>query len=565
MPTASLDDRARRLLGIAEKLAVALLLAAALVPRVRDLDGPWDREYEGFQGTFFTLCAVNYERLGLDAYGGYPALNVDLPEDREVLPYLYPNHPPAVPIVTWLGLRLLGPEDWSSAWQEGEPPPPGAERAARLPFLLAHMLALLALWWGVRSVGDPRAALLALGLAAAVPIQVLYATLVNYENLVWPPTLLGVAFQMRHLRSAKRADLLAAGACFFAGACVTFFPAFLVPGLVLQALWCRGFRTAFATGLVLSIGSLVPAMAHGAWVGRVLPAQEAGNVADRVKTMMGPMLGGDHPVTEWLRRQGVRLEEFYTLPYLLLALAGVAVVVVRALRSRRGQRHERPSPGLPLLVGGFLVMFLFYKHTWDGAGARDGQTVFLLNVAPGIVVLAAEALGALGRPLLRLRGGEGPLIALTLLFLLPALVRAEGIRGDWRSPGPFDDPPGEEGPDAPLPFTVGRQVAEILPAGAVGIYPQELAMNIAVSYYAWRTLIPATPAGYDLALMRIDSAYGLASAPRFILIPKSPPPYAAAAVATTRAIVDEQLEMLAESEHWELWPAIPASTPEEDG
>ena len=553
------DERVRRVLLWAERLAVVVLLLAALVPRTKDLDSTWDREFEGFQGTFFALCALNYERLGLGAYGGYPALNVDLPTDPEVVPYLYPNHPPAVPIAAWAGLHLFGPEGWNTAWEDGAPPPPGSEMATRLPFLFAHVLALLALWWCVRVVGDGRVALVALALAASAPIEVLYATLVNYENLVWPPLLLGVAFQMRALRSGRLRDLLFAGAAFLAAACVTFFPAFLVPPLFLQAWLARGFRRGVATGFVLSVAALIPPLVHGAWVRHVLPTQEQGDLATRVGKMMGPMLDGDHPVSEWARRQAVRLEHYFTMPLLMLAVAGLVVLLVRFARGDREQRTLRPSPGIPLLVGGFLVLFIFYRHTWDGAGARDGQTVFLMNVAPGIVVLAAEALGALGRKLLHLRGGEGPLIAVTMGFVLLGLVRAGTIRHDWRDPGPQDDPSLEVGPAAPLPATVGVQIAELLPAGTVGLYPQAMSLNIAVSYYAWRTLLPATPATYDLALLRAKEAYGLKDHPVLLLIPKAPPPYAAASVSEIRAILDANLEMVDETELWELWPPMPTA------
>lgn len=558
------DARVRRILRGVEVAAVLLVLAAALVPRLRDANGPWDREYEGFQGTFFALCALNYERLGVGAYGGYPALNVDLPTDPAVVPYLYPNHPPAVPLAAWVGAHAFAPADWNEAWRAGEPPPPGTERAVRLPFLFAHVLGLLALWFAVRCAGDPRRALLALALAAALPLSVLYATLVNYENLVWPPLLFGIAFQVRHLRSGALRDLGIAGACFFLGACVTFFPAFLVPPLALQAWWARGFRRGVLTGAVLSAGSLLPAALHGAWVRRSLPQQQASNVGERVQTMLGPLFDGEHPATEWLRRQAVRSEEFFTLPVLALAAAGLVLVLVRMARTPVDQRAARVSPAAPLFFGGALVLFTFYRHTWDGDHARNGQTVFLLNLAPGVVALAAEALGALGRPLLRLRGGEAPLVVLTLGFLLPALGRTEAIRRDWRAPGPNDVSTAASGPLAPLPSTVGTEVAELLPAGAVGIYPAEMGFNIAVSYYAWRTLIPATPATYDLALLRISESYGLGDAPRYILLPKDPPPYAAAAVAATRAAIEGDLELLAENETWELWPALAASPPRED-
>jgi hypothetical protein len=557
-------------LRVAELLAVALLLLAALVPRARDLNGPWDRELEGFQGACFVIGAVNFSRIGVGAYGGYPTLSVDLPGDSEALPYLYPNHPPTVPIAIWSSLKLFAPEGWDQAWQQGEAPPRGTERAARVPFLIGHLLGLLALWWVVRLVADARVALLALALAAALPIQILYGALVNYENFVWPLMLLGVGFQLRYLKTERTRELLIAGFSFLAAACVTFTPAFLVPSMAFAALWFRGLRCALKTGAVLSVAALVPPVLHGLWTRQVLPPELAGNLSSRLGSMLHPLFDGEHPLGEWLRRQLVRMEHFFTLPILILAAIGLVLALWRAWEGRvwagRGSREVRGLSAGPLLLGsGCLFLMTFYRHTWDGDAARNGQTVFLLNLAPGIAILAAEALGALGRPLLRLRGGEGPLILVTLAFLLPGLVRAEHIRQDWRDPGPLDDPSLESGPMSPLPSTAGQQIAAILPPGAVGIYPQGMALTPACSYYAWRTVIPATKSTYDLALLRIKDAFGLGDAPRYILIPKNPPPPAVETVAETRALVAALFERIAQTDEWELWPAFPASpAPTED-
>ena len=61
--------------------------------------------------------------------------------------------------------------------------------------------------------------------------------------------------------------------------------------------------------------------------------------------------------------------------------------------------EARPGPdlGLPLLGGGALLLLAFYRHAWDGADARGGQTVLLLNLVPAACVLTATALDALAR------------------------------------------------------------------------------------------------------------------------------------------------------------------------
>src|SRR5690349_22366462 len=61
-----------------ERCCVLALLLAALWPRARDLRAPFDREFEGAQGAFFAIGALNYERLGALRTGAYPVLNLDL-------------------------------------------------------------------------------------------------------------------------------------------------------------------------------------------------------------------------------------------------------------------------------------------------------------------------------------------------------------------------------------------------------------------------------------------------------------------------------------------------------
>ena len=97
----------RRPVGCLEFVAVIVLIAAAFLPRLRDLDAPFDREFEGAQGAFFTIAAINYDRLGVGAFGGYPVLNIDLDETRPDTWYTYENHPPTVPLFTLAGLLVF--------------------------------------------------------------------------------------------------------------------------------------------------------------------------------------------------------------------------------------------------------------------------------------------------------------------------------------------------------------------------------------------------------------------------------------------------------------------------
>ena len=335
-----------------EWAGVALLLLAALVPRMRDLSAPFDRAIDGFQGSCFALFAINYERVGVGTYGGYPVFNVDLPSDPDRLPYVYANHPPLVPLLGWASLHLFAPEDWNQAWKRDEAPE-GIEGALRLPFFLLHLVGLWALWWALRQGDGAQRALLGLALAAMLPIGILCAGLVNYENACVPPLLVALGFHVRWLRTNRTRELVACGAFALLASCVTFTPVFFAPAVVLHTLyhdvrthgpggWKHALRRPLLQAAVFGAAALLPLVAHGAWV-RVHVPVAATSVWTRAESLLAPLFDGSQPFQEWARRQLVRLAYFCT-PWIL-----TAAIVVASWRSRtrcvRASPRSRTRPG----------------------------------------------------------------------------------------------------------------------------------------------------------------------------------------------------------------------------
>lgn len=542
-----------------ERAGVLLLLLAALVPRARGLFGPFDRELEGFQGSCFAAFAINYERLGVGRFGGYPTFNVLLPSDPAATPYLYPNHPPLVPLLGWASLKAWGPAGWDEAWRAGRAPQ-GVEGPLRLPFFVLHVGGLLALWWAVRQGGSARLALLSLAVAACVPISIVYAYLVNYENPYLVCLLLACGFHVRWLLRGSSRALLGAALALAAAAAITFAPVFFLPPLLLQTVLRRGWRPAAREAAALVPAALVPVLVHGVLV-RQLPLADSVGVVQRAQALLRPLFDGSKPLAEWASRQGLRLEYFLSPGILWVAAAGLVVVLARALR--RGMRAsrvvagaERPaevSLALPLLLGGAAILLGFYTHTFDGDGATNGQTLFLLNLAPAAAVLAAHLLDALAPALYRLRGGLAPLVVATSLVCVPALLRAGAIQRAWRDPGPRDDPR-VAGPATALPSTYGRELAALLPADAIGLVPHSMAFTPAVSFYAWRQLVPVSRASWGKALARIEEVLELGDRPRFMLLPRDPPAGIRAEIESVRADLARRFQPVAVGEHWELWP-----------
>ncbi len=551
-----LSNEARTDLTWLERVGVALLILAAFVPRVRDLGATFDRSVEGFQGSCIATYAVNYERLGIGAFGGYPVFNIDLPTDPERTPYVYANHPPPMYLVAWLGIRLFGPDGWDTAWERGAPPA-NIEGAMRIPFFLGHVLFLFGLWWAVRQGGGARLSFLTLAFAGVLPVAIVFSTLVNYENLWLAPVVFAFGFHARFLQSGRIVDLACVALLFGLASTITFMPVMFLPGLVLQTLFRRGWGQALFQGAVIGAAALAPLIAHGLWVGQVLGDTEAQGVWTRAKDMLAPLFDGSLPLTEWVRRQGVRFNWFFSEPLSWVAMAGLGIALADGLRGRR--REVDPagvSLALPFTAGGVLVFLLFYKHTWDGDRADNGQTLFLMNLIPAAAVLAATFFDRIAPALYRLRGGVAPLVLLVGMVAFPALMRAGTIRHAWRGAGPHDDPSVAAGPPTPLPITAGMEIATLLPGGSIGFYPRGIGFTTAVSYYAWRTLLPVDEATWGGQLIFLDHPLGIADLPRYFVIPKDPPPQAADHVHYVRTKLAAEFDMLSETQHYELWPSF---------
>lgn len=533
-------ERAERLLRRLERAAVALLLVAGLVPRARDLGAGFDREAEGFQGAFFALAAVNYERLGVGALLGYPVLNVEEEHDPAHW-YGYANHPPTVALLGWASLWAAAPAGWSEAWRAHEPPR-GVEPALRAPFLALHLGALLAFWWALREGLGSRTALIGLALLASSPVLVHYGMLVNYEN----PSLLAMALAAGFYARAWRRErwaLPGVGLAFALGACFTYAPLFLLPPLALHAWGGRRNRLALAVLGVGAAGAVGPLAAHAWLSARALArtGQAPDGVLGRARHLLEPLLDGSYPIGEWAALQVERAADWITWPVPAVAAVGGATRLARRLvpsfdawllrRDPEPPKAGECDVATPLLLAGLLYLLAFYRHT------LEPQHPFLMLVAPGVAAWAALGLSTWGAPLVRLGGGFAPLVLLTSLLVLPGVAAANRLRFEHRAPLGAVPPPGAAAPVLPLPRDLGAELAAVVPPGALGMYPEALGLNLAATYYAWRTLWPVA----DLAPGQADAVadrFGLADAERWLALPNEPPPAAAPQVAALRPLAE---------------------------
>ncbi len=525
---------------------IALILLA-LVPRLRDITGPFDREFEGAQGAIFSIAAINYERLGLTALDGYPVLNIDLPRERTPTGelrdkreawYAYANHPPTVPWMAYLGYKLFALPEWNE--QLGSR---GSEYAPRIPFVLSQLAFLLAFWWALREADGPRVGLLGLLFACAAPSLSIYAPLVNYENPSLFAIALGFGFYARWLRTRSPRDRFGIGFAFALGASVTYAPLIFLGVLVVHAAIALG-RRAVRELIGPLLAALVPLVVQAIASRVALSAigQEPDGVINRVKTMLAPLFSGEHPISEWSKLQFERIEAWYTPLFVAVALAGVAVSVWRLKKPI----DERVSP-MPMLfaIGGALYLFAFYRHT------LDPQNSFLMLVAPGICAFAAIAVSAL-EPIAKRVGGRLFFAVVAIAIAVPCVLRTMDLRRSFRSPlepiashAPF-------APELPLPDELGGELRALIPEGSFAIVPNELGLNTAVAYYAWRTLWPTN--GPDDTLPFAVAHFYSPGAPHLIVLPKDPPPSAKAACDLLRAKF-ASAPPVRSSAHFDAWPA----------
>ncbi|MFT7669571.1 MAG: hypothetical protein ACI8X5_002276 [Planctomycetota bacterium] len=545
-----------------ERISLCVLLFLALVPRVRDIGASFDREFEGFQGAFFAMAAVNYERLGLEVAGGYPVLNIDLPggtpeaaRDLETSLFVYHNHPPTTALLAWGSLRLMAPAGWESAWQEGRAPE-GIEAALRLPFLLMHLAALLCLWWLARIAFGKQVALIALALNVFLPVSALYGILVNYENASLVFILLAVAAYGCFVRHGSLRALFGMGAAFMAGCSVTFAPAFFLPPLILRSAFGRKWGEATRVAIVGGASCLLPILLHSSASKNALEAlgQAPITIIERAWVLFLPLLDGSVPLTTWISAQLDHGQA--TLGTLLCVLASIGFLL-GLLRRFSSKWNERLSAGewppseeinvdlaTPLTLGTLLFLFAFYRHT------GEEQWSFWLYATPAATILAARAIHMGSLRLQKLRGGIAPLILVVGTVMLGGLTRFETWRKAVRAPGPSDQAEVSTGPDAPLPQSVGRELSMLLPAGSVGLHPSALGLNLASTWYAWRSLI-AIDSLDDGIVDFVLKVVGLESAQRYLVLPKSPPAAAAAAVEEMRALLPAEPDLT--SKDWEAW------------
>jgi hypothetical protein len=353
------------------------------------------------------------------------------------------------------------------------------------------------------------------------------------------------------MRNARRRDLALCALCFAATGAVTYAGVFFVPALAICVGWRQGWRRAAHFASIAGAAALAVIAIHALWSAHSLArlGLESQPLLSRARELWAPLFDGTHPLGEWTRLQGERLGEWFTWPIVLVALVGLALHGVAAMRRRRvdGTTPDTSAIDLEpaLLVGGALYLLAFYRHT------LDPQFPFLMLLSPGIAGLAALALE---RGAERIGNSRVRWAALTIAcgaLVILAALRANELRFDFRA-DEQELSRGQSQQMLPLPDVTGRELAALVPAGGFGIHPACVGLNTAVSFYAWRSLWAANDAA-DRQPEFVAQRFGLGAAPHVLLLPKHPWPSIAAQIAQFETDLVQNSSPDRESEHWRAW------------
>lgn len=565
-------------------LWLALILVLAVVARCHwsPPHAPFDREFDGFQGGFFGVSMVNYERLGALAMDGYPVANIDADPAAPATWYPYANHTPVLPLGLLAWMRAFGPDGWEGRWAEGAPPAVAGdfafEATLRAPAWIASLLTVLALFWALRGAMRPAPALVATTLYAAFPLGILQVGLVNYEPFANLFVVLTFGATVRHLNG--RGPLALVAVCAAAGAALTYSPliATLVPCLALLFVQPAGAQgTPLAKRAVgaaaVGLAALVPAVLHGWWAGRALTAHGAPSgdgLVTRIHTMWKPLLDGSVPFPDWFLHQLDELGAATSPLFMEFAALALLMALLYAFTKEEdeelaGGRAVGPFAGaLLLLAGGFGVLAFYYTHTADGLKpGTSSQNTFQLVMLPGLAALGGVTLDEIRSTLARVLvpsggGAPGGLKRHVPTIVTVAIGAVLALTFSRQTQARYDVLRGPN-PTRPLPHVLGAELAAALPPGALGLYPSSMGLTPATSFYAWRTLFPVTGELASVqAFEAYREAYALGDAPLYACLPVGAEPGVMAGAAAVQALFAAQLPELAttppiETEHWHLW------------
>ena len=510
-----------------QRIAVAVLLLAAAIPRGRNLDASFDREASGERGVRAALVELNAQRLP-DIEAAITALEIPDGTDR----YIGLGEPPWASSV-WrsdsalaadLAIERVALEFFEVDFAEPDSP---VEFAIRVPFLALHLLALFLLWWAVAQAMGGQIALLTLALLTVMPPSLMFGSLTGTESFALCFAALLVGLYAHHVRKRAWWSLVLLAPVSFGAALVapeTLAISALIP---VHALVAKRVREGLAA-LVLMVGPIVLLVrfTEAEWLA---PLTE---LLPRAESRIG----------EWLDFFGSLAADSSSLftPIVFgIAGLGIALRISRCIHANwrtRLEALEFPAPTEPRIeLGGLLLAFGLLAIL---VSPKESSPRLLLLV-PAMALGVALFLQQLTRPIAAMKAGIAPLVVLASLIAMPCLARFAGYERAIS--------------ESPTPRELGTTIRNLdLAPNEICVIPNSLAQGRALEFYARRSLVPQSyldraEAG-SVAVKR-----GILPWTLTVLLPVKTEREDSKDVATLRMLGAERMELESSSELWEIW------------
>jgi 4-amino-4-deoxy-L-arabinose transferase-like glycosyltransferase len=336
--------------------AVALAAVAAVL--AARLPGPFNRHVD-YNGAVWSQAAKQFLRDGVGATAGVPAPFYfgPPPVPREAL---YTHHPPLLPLVVTGAFAALGEREW----------------VARLVPVLGALAGLVLLWALVRAMAGGAAGAMAGVVAAGMPMQIHFGSMVNFEPLAGALLVGMLLCAWQHEATGRPIYRTCAAGLLAVALGLTWF-AHLYAAVLAVWCWGRGRRREGWMIFGLAIGSVLLFLAQ---IGLASP----GAWRDLAETFHWRTGAGQEAFAwgRWGAKMGEHLGAFLPWPYWVLAAAGAWL----AWRER-GDRRVR---WLGLAALGLFVTNLVYVVAFRNASAIHGYAgyyfIFPLAAAGGLAL-----------------------------------------------------------------------------------------------------------------------------------------------------------------------------------
>jgi len=448
-------------------LALLAIFALLAFHFARGLQRPWVEE-DNWYGAVYSQAAHNNLRAGLHA-GGVPATLYfgPLPIPPEAY---YVHHPTLLPVLVTASFAFFGESEW----------------AARLVPVVASLASLLVLWFLVRHTAGPRAATLAAAVFAAVPMELHYGDMVDFEPVLtfW---MLGLLSCIWHWEQTGHRRWVIASAFLAALALWTDWPGYLL--VLCLAAWfvLRAPRENrwFGWLLVMLVGCAgllflwqIHSANANAW-GDLWSALQM-RLGNAIPTSTAPIADNAPRFTwgDWSRTVAADLRG----NYLMLTWLCVAFGIFRVIRQRTTDAGARwlGWAATQLFIAGALYVVLLRNESF----IHDFAPFYIIGA---IAILAGLGLDALCRTAEKFTrparlGIFGVVIAVVLALAVVGFRQSE----EMRSPYLILDGASAE-PEQLIP-TLGRTLDKAFPPGATLLANFD-PYGSALTYYAERPIL----------------------------------------------------------------------------